>query len=256
MTVYRFLIKPKWLMFHLLCIALMVAMVNLGLWQLRRLDERRDFNATVKARTEQEVVPLDEVVPPGEVDGTDQLQYRPVELSGTYVPDLRYERAVRRDDLAGRDLFGVLRLDDGTVVVVNRGWLPDGTPSPALPEDTVQMVARLRESASGGTGQVGATGAEPTTIFRVDVSAIGADAGAEPRAMYVERITSDPAEPAEMTPVPFPDLGEGPHFGYAVQWFLFTLGTAVCWALAVARKVGELKNPPDPTAIDPDAPAY
>ncbi|HNJ96504.1 MAG TPA: SURF1 family protein [Ilumatobacteraceae bacterium] len=253
---YRFLIKPKWLLFHLFCVLMMVAMVNLGLWQLRRLDERRDFNATVKARTEQEVVPLDDIVPPGEVADTHQLEYRPVEVSGSYLPDLSYERSVRRDDMAGRDLFGVLQLDDGSIVVVNRGWLSDGIPSPALPEGTVRLVARLRVSATNGTGQVGDTGTEPMTIFRVDVRAIGDDAGAQPRAMYVERITSDPAEPAEMTPVPFPDLGEGPHFGYAVQWFLFTLGVVVCWALAVARKVGELKNPPDPNAIDPDAPAY
>ncbi len=256
MTVYRFLIKPKWLLFHLFCALAMVAMVSLGMWQLRRLDERRDFNATVKARTEQEVVALDEIVPVGDADGTGDLEYRPVEVGGTYVPGLRYERSVRRDDLAGRDLFGVLQLDDGSVVVVNRGWLPDGTPSPALPEGTVRLVARLRKSASDGTGQVGATGDAPMTIFRIDVEAIAADAGAEPRAMYVERITSDPGEPAEMIPVPFPDLGEGPHLGYAVQWFLFTLGAAVCWALAVARKVGELKNPQDPATIDPDAPAY
>ena len=256
MTVYRFLIKPKWLLFHLFCVLMMVAMVSLGMWQLRRLDERREFNATVKARTEQEAVPFDDIVPPGEVSGTSQLEYRPVELTGTYVQDLRYERSVRRDDLAGRDLFGVLQLDDGSVVVVNRGWLPDGTPSPALPDGPVTLLARLRQSAHDGTGQVGDTGSEPMTIFRVDVGSIGSDAGAEPRAMYVERITSEPAEPAEMTPVPFPDLGEGPHFGYAVQWFLFTLGVVVSWALAVARKVGELKNPPDPAAIDPNAPAY
>ena len=38
---YRFLIKPKWLLFHLVIVLAMVAMVALGFWQLRRLDERR-----------------------------------------------------------------------------------------------------------------------------------------------------------------------------------------------------------------------
>ena len=46
---YRFLISPKWVAFHLLVVALIVAMINLAFWQLRRLDERRQFNAEVRA---------------------------------------------------------------------------------------------------------------------------------------------------------------------------------------------------------------
>ena len=42
---YRFLLRPKWIGFHLLVVAAIVTMVNLGFWQLRRLDERQAFNA-------------------------------------------------------------------------------------------------------------------------------------------------------------------------------------------------------------------
>lgn len=254
---YRFLVKPKWILFHLLMIAAMVAMVALGFWQLRRLHERRDFNATVRSRTEQTVVPIDELVPAaGGVLDLGVLEYRPVELTGTYVPNLRYELSVVRDDITGRDLYGVLQLTDGTAVVVDRGWLPAATPSPALPEGEVQLTGRLREPDTGGTGQTVDTGSEPVPIFRVDVDAIAADAGAQPRAMFVERITAQPDEPSEMTPVPFPDLGEGPHLGYAVQWFLFTVCVFAGWVFAVARRVGELKDPEAAVRVDPDAPVF
>ena len=39
---------PKWIAFHVLVVVVVVAMINLALWQLRRLDERRDFNAQVR----------------------------------------------------------------------------------------------------------------------------------------------------------------------------------------------------------------
>jgi cytochrome oxidase assembly protein ShyY1 len=42
---YRFLARPKWIVFTLVVAAAVVAMVALSLWQLRRLEERREFNA-------------------------------------------------------------------------------------------------------------------------------------------------------------------------------------------------------------------
>ena len=46
---YRFLISPKWIAFHLLVAVGVVTMINLAFWQLRRLDERREFNSAVRA---------------------------------------------------------------------------------------------------------------------------------------------------------------------------------------------------------------
>ena len=253
---YRFLIKPKWLLFHLVIVLAMIAMVALGFWQLRRLDERREFNAKVRTRSEQTVVALDALVPAGGTPDVATVEYLPVEFTGTYVPGLRYEFSMQRDDITGRDLYAMVELADGTVVIVDRGWLPAGTPSPALPTGEVRITGRLRQPDTGGTGQTAETGAEPVPIFRVDVNDIADDAGATPRAMYVERITALPDEPREMTPVPFPDLGEGPHFGYAVQWFLFALCTLAGWGFAVAKKVSDLKDPESVTRVDDDAPVF
>jgi cytochrome oxidase assembly protein ShyY1 len=44
---YRFLLSPKWLGFHLLVLLGVIVMVNLSMWQLDRLDARRGFNAAV-----------------------------------------------------------------------------------------------------------------------------------------------------------------------------------------------------------------
>ena len=61
----RFLLRPRWLLSHLFVVALVVAMVGLGFWQLRRLDEKRDRNELIESRREQPVVPVGALLAPG-----------------------------------------------------------------------------------------------------------------------------------------------------------------------------------------------
>src|SRR3954470_9829945 len=85
---YRFLLSPKWILFHLLVIVLVVVMVNLAFWQLRRLHERREFNAEVRANATQPVVPLEELR--NDIEQQSPVEWRRVSASGTYVPDCQF----------------------------------------------------------------------------------------------------------------------------------------------------------------------
>ena len=82
---YRFLTRPKWIVFTLGIILLIVVMMNLGFWQLRRLDERKAVNAQVRERTTAAIVPLDDLVsvddPVGDTGG---VQSRNVSTTGRY----------------------------------------------------------------------------------------------------------------------------------------------------------------------------
>jgi len=53
MSRYRFALRPRWILSHLLVLLLVIVMVNLGLWQLRRLHERTTYNASVRANESQ-----------------------------------------------------------------------------------------------------------------------------------------------------------------------------------------------------------
>ena len=48
---YRFLWRPAWIVSHILVLGLIIAMVNLGLWQLRRLDEKQARNELIEQNT-------------------------------------------------------------------------------------------------------------------------------------------------------------------------------------------------------------
>ena len=83
----RFLLRPKWLLSHLLVLLLSVAMINLGLWQLRRLDERRQRNDLIESRQDQPVVPVDQLVTPDAGDkAVNDARYRTVSAWGLSIP--------------------------------------------------------------------------------------------------------------------------------------------------------------------------
>lgn len=231
---YKFLLKPKWIGFHLLCLATIVAMINLGFWQLRRLDEKQTFNDRVTAHTDEGVAPLSEVIG---ADDPDEVIYRRVEATGTYLATPQFEVVnVTQEGTTGRDAVNALQLDDGSLIIVNRGFVPTGSPVPAPPTGEVQVLARLKVGQSAHTGQPSDDGSQQLTeIRRVDLKALGQQFDQPLAPMYLELLESQPAEPKSVSAVAFPELSEGPHLGYAVQWFIFTVCVGVGWVLAVRK---------------------
>ena len=139
---YKFLLRPKWIGFHLLCFGAVLAMISLGFWQLRRLDEKQTFNSRVTEHTNAVVVPLDSVSLDGDPD---DLSYRRVSVSGTYLTDPQFDVVnVTQGGTTGRNMVNALELPDGTLIIVNRGFVPTGTPLPDVPQGEVQLLqARL-----------------------------------------------------------------------------------------------------------------
>ena len=245
---YRFLLRPKWIGFHLLVVGGIVAMVNLGLWQLRRLDERQAFNAVVEARYDAQPRPIDEVLVAG-VD-PDDVEWRPVTATGTYRPDATI-RIVNRSQngFAGDNVVVPMDLADGRVLLVNRGFLPLGIDLPPVPSGEVTVTGRLRPSQERRTGQLSdPAGGVLTEAQRVDIERLAPQIGGDVAPMYVDVFASRPSDADVLEPVAAPDLSEGPHLSYAVQWFVFSIAVAVGWVLAVRRSVRtrrrELTGPP------------
>ena len=78
---YRFALRPLWILSHLFAVAVVVAFVALGFWQLDRHDQRADRNATVEARADLPAVPVADAL--AEVDDPDDLRFRAVTAGGT-----------------------------------------------------------------------------------------------------------------------------------------------------------------------------
>jgi cytochrome oxidase assembly protein ShyY1 len=234
---YRFLVSPKWIGFHLLVIVLVVVMINLAFWQIRRLDSRRHFNAEVRANANQPIVPFGDVAT-AITQHPSTIEWRPVRATGVYVPGHEFlvvNRSQNGD--TGRNVIDALQLADGSLLLVNRGFVPDADPVPSPPAGSVEVVGRLRVSEHRTTGQAEDIGTDVLTeIHRVDVGVLTQQySGATVQPMYVEaQFAATPA----FQPIVGPDTSdEGPHLSYTIQWFIFSVCVMVGWVLAVRRSI-------------------
>src|SRR6476646_4810149 len=88
MSRYRFALRPRWILSHLLVLVLVITMISLGFWQLRRLHERRTYNASVRANESQTAEPVEDVLHAGDPESVGHdLNFRRVSATGTYDTD-------------------------------------------------------------------------------------------------------------------------------------------------------------------------
>lgn len=248
--VYRFLLKPRWILSHLFVFVTVVIMLNLGFWQLGRLDERKSANAIVTAAMDRQPEPLSSVLPAGASSTSEQVkaaEYQPVYVSGVYRPDEQVLVNNRTNNGSpGYWVVTPLVLADGTAVAVNRGWIPfsyteDGSWDDfAPPKGTVVVQGLLRQSQVRESNGLVSSPKDPEvgtlrTLARLDVGRLAQQIDERMFPGYVSLRAQDPAQVDLPVPVPLPELSQGPHLGYAMQWFAFSLLTIIVYPLLLRR---------------------
>ena len=239
---YGFLIRPKWLLFHAVVLAGIVTMVAAGFWQLDRLDERKVFNERLVQRSQSEPVDVRTVLARLD-DGSfsaDDAEWLPVVIRGTYLPEQVLEFNNSQGGRAGDNVLTAIITDDGDTVVVNRGFVPLGIDVPAAPQTQVDGLGYVRLSEVRDRGGVtDADDGEPLSeIRRIDIPRLARQFPGEVAPIYVQLIASDPPiTEGDPEPVVLPELSNGPHLSYAIQWFVFAISVAIGWVLAVRRSL-------------------
>jgi cytochrome oxidase assembly protein ShyY1 len=231
-----------------------VACVLLGLWQLDRYQQRGERNEAVRTALEAQPVTLDSLVP-ANVSSDDLaeraepgLEWRSVVVRGTFEPEVLALRLRPVDGQSGVHALGLLSLEDGRTVIVDRGFSAlmtrstDSVDLPAPPRGPVQLVGRVRLSESGRGSGLDAD-ANPASIRFVDVDDLGSLSAAELAPVWLERVEQTPPEDAALAPIPTPRLSSGPSLIYAVQWFLFAV-IAVVGFVVLARRDNEQSPTP------------
>ena len=236
----RRLTSPGWVASHIFALAMVVLMVNLGFWQLRRLDERRTSNAEIAAAMSQ--APAD-IAAHLDLRGLPP-EYTAVAAAGTYLPDA--EVRIGNRSSGGQPGFWLatpLELGDGRAVAVVRGWVPRRSlsglddRSTAPPAGGVTVVGLAFDSFDGGKIAETAPGETPE-ISRMDLDRFTEVSGVDVEEVWIRLRAQAPAQPEGLpVPVPDPDLGEGPHLSYAFQWFFFSAGAVVVYGLILRRAV-------------------
>ncbi len=240
----------RWWWTTLLVIAACSVLARLGFWQLDRLEQRRVFNERVQTQLDAEVLMLDASNMSLDLFA---MEYRDVEVSGTY--DFEHEVGLRNrawQNQLGIHLVTPLRIEGTDVaILVDRGWISneDREPErwPIYAEDGLVIVRGvLRRSTTSPeigsrTDPTPAPGEPPLRLWHLlNVERIGSATPYEVLPVYIQK-SPDPSGAVPPYPAsPDLELTEGPHLGYAGQWFLFAAVLAFGYPLYVRKQEQEI----------------
>lgn len=239
---YSFVRRPTWIAGHLLALVAIVSFVQLGAWQLRRLDERQALNAMVTDRLARDHRPLATLI---ELHGNDpaELAWRRVEVSGSY--DTGEEVIVQGRSLDGRSGHHVatpLVTDGDRAVLVNRGWVPIDVEGPpvvgaAPPAGPVTIRGVIRESQVRVAIGPSDEGSAPSgRVAAIDVTELQLRSDHDLFGFYVDLEAQLPPQAAEVPAVvAIPEFGTGPHLSYAIQWFIFAALVTIGYPVLLYR---------------------
>jgi cytochrome oxidase assembly protein ShyY1 len=219
---WRFLLSRRWVLFFLAIIIVGWATWWLGEWQFGRLEDRKERNAVVRANEDRAPADVSEVLAPGRRVAEDD-EWRVVTATGEYDRDdtvvVRYRT---RNGYPGVEVVVPLVTTDGTTLLVDRGWygtddpLIKGAALPAPPDGEVTITGWVRADGTGDSTEV-----DDHSTRAIASGPIGEAIGQEVYTGFVALKAEDPAPAEELAPVQLPELDEGPHFFYGLQWWFF-----------------------------------
>jgi len=216
-------------------------MVLLGRWQWERYETRNAINARIDASATAQPVPFSPTTP----------EWTRVTLTGQYDPHL--EILARNRNVDGKHGFEILTpllLDDGSAVLVDRGWVPPHPGGPTVdpdftpaPSGVVTLTGRVR---------AGETGARPELRNgRWQIRRIGPEELA-PKLPY--RVASvyvlADAEFTDLVPVPSDRENDWLNLGYAIQWWIFAAGSFFALFWLARRESRELAASQDQPPVE------
>jgi len=217
----------------LLAVVLAAITARLGWWQLQRAEQKLDWHAQYVA---QRALPS---LPPTEWPQSPQeaqaLTHRMTHVSGRW--DDKHTVYLENRQMGGQPGFYVLTpllMQDGTAVVVQRGWLPrdplDRTrvvpprelPPPHVVEGRIApSVARLFEFDHVMTGPI---------RQNLDLASFSTEIGKSLRPfILIQEASSGQSSDGLSRDWPQPSAGVHKHYGYAFQWFALSILTIVLY---------------------------
>jgi cytochrome oxidase assembly protein ShyY1 len=250
MTNWHFAFTRRWFGYLAMAIVFAIACVLLSNWQFDRKAETKAENDLVAENYSRTPQPIADVLPA--LDSySDTNKWVPVTATGTYLVD--DQLLVRNRSYNGNPGFEVLtplQLANGDVFVVDRGWVstgegktgdPDAVPAP--PTGEVTVVARIRQGEPSLPGRTAPAGQIPS----IELDEVAKTLGLPTYTGSYGLMDHETPSAAGGRPVAAikPELDEGLHLSYALQWIFFALLGFFGLGYAL-RQEFRLRNADDP----------
>jgi cytochrome oxidase assembly protein ShyY1 len=208
-------------------------------WQYHRGVDRAERNNQIEARADLPAITISEA----KIDAPAN-EWRAIKVSGEF--DSTRQILLRNRYFEGKYGFEVLTAFNeisGDEFWVDRGWVQAGASAtiapelPALPTGTVTIEGRLRLDRSLPQGKFFAipTGGKGGLISEANAQSSNEESGIN-SSFYIDLLSGDKPELSPAVPAALPELSDGPHFAYALQWIIFG-GLVVYGRFLIRREV-------------------
>jgi surfeit locus 1 family protein len=222
----------------LLAAVLLPVMVNLGFWQLRRADENRELIRVAEQQRAQSPVVFSQAP---------LVSLQQVAIQGQWSDQFFLLENQMHEGRNGYYVIGVMTLEDGRRVLVNRGWV--AAPAlrselPAVPPVALAVVEHgeiYMPSYLLQKDPVFAESGWPRRIGKLNVPGLAQELGFDVLPMVV-RLRED--SPSALT-VHWPVVNIAPekNTAYAIQWFAMSFALVLFYlALSFCREVADDTN--------------
>ena len=192
-------------------------------WQFQRGIDRQDRNSMIESQLTRPTLAAEEVPSKSSAD-LERLEWRTVKATGNFQSDEQILLKNRYfEGVYGFEVLTRFALRDGRYIWVNRGWVKAGkdartAPTVApVPSSELSIIGRVRLDRSL---PVGAFFALPSSGSGL-ISKLNAQTVFESEGFYLDLISGSDASLTPSAPAPLPQLSDGPHLAYSLQWVFF-----------------------------------
>ena len=211
--------EPKAILKSVVALLLIAGCLWASQWQFQRGIDRQDRNQTIESQLE---------LPTVELKNIDRnfasFEWRTVNAIGAF--DAAKQILLKNryfEGVYGYEVLTRFTADDGRSFWVDRGWVKAGKDATTAPEVTapptgqVSITARLRLDRSLPQG---AFFALPESGGGM-ISKLNAQADSNSEGFYLDLLGGSVSSLTPTVPAQVPELSDGPHLAYSLQWIFF-----------------------------------
>ena len=211
--------EPLALLKSLIALLLIIFCLWGSQWQYHRGVDRHARNAVIEERIAKSPIALNTVT-----SDLPTYEWQAVSVAGTFDTEKQILLRNRYNDgKYGYEVLTLFKSTDNKSFWVDRGWVQAGataTTPPvvtALPQGEVSITGRLRLDSSLPRGSFFALPGNGQGL----VSELNAQSQLNTEKFYLDLLSGSDASLTPKVAAQVPELSDGPHMAYALQWIFF-----------------------------------
>ena len=221
---FKNLTKPRWIALTAFLLIMIYLFIRLSDWQFDRYNQRIQNNEITTTALSSEPINLTDLS-----QVSDLKDWQKVSIKGEFInSDAKLLRRQYLESSLGFWVITPLKLDNDQVILVNRGWIPIAESSTSQQEIPSSQQGDV--TIIGYVQTLKDTRREPEDLPLNQINYLNStNFSSQPLSTNYLQLASMTPMDNQVAIIPLPELSNGPHFSYAIQWILFALMLPIGW---------------------------